>query len=103
MGDCVGDNTLVQFVEGRLFGAVRDRVEHHLADCATCRELVSELGRSSVAPAASPLKAPSLFAPGAQIANRYEVVRFIAAGGMGEVYEAIDRELGARIAIKVMR
>jgi serine/threonine protein kinase len=103
MMDCVGDNTLVQFVEGRLGGAVRDQVEAHLASCSTCRELVSELGKSSVVPLPAATKDATLFSPGELIAGRYEVVRFIASGGMGEVYEAVDRELAGRIAIKVMR
>jgi eukaryotic-like serine/threonine-protein kinase len=34
---------------------------------------------------------------------RFEVVRFLGAGGMGEVYEVLDREHDARLAAKVMR
>jgi hypothetical protein len=100
---CVGDNTLVQFVEGRLPGVMRSEVENHLAGCSSCRALVSELGRSSVVSAAAAPASTSLFPVGARISARYEVTRFIAAGGMGEVYEAVDRELGARIALKTMR
>ena len=37
------------------------------------------------------------------IALRYRVIRLIAKGGMGEVYEAQDLELGERIALKVVR
>jgi eukaryotic-like serine/threonine-protein kinase len=44
-----------------------------------------------------------LFAPGQLIGGRYEVVRFVARGGMGEVYECNDRELGQRIALKTLR
>jgi serine/threonine protein kinase len=40
------------------------------------------------------------FVPGDLIARRYLVLRFIARGGMGEVYEVQDRELGIRIALK---
>ncbi|HEV8630472.1 MAG TPA: protein kinase [Thermoanaerobaculia bacterium] len=39
---------------------------------------------------------------GAIIAERYELVRFIAQGGMGEVYEAFDRDLGAPVALKFL-
>ncbi|HUH02654.1 MAG TPA: serine/threonine-protein kinase, partial [Kofleriaceae bacterium] len=42
-------------------------------------------------------------APGAVLVDRYRVVRFVARGGMGEVYEAEDMELGARVAIKTIR
>jgi tetratricopeptide (TPR) repeat protein len=43
------------------------------------------------------------FCSGDVLAARYEIQRFIAFGGMGEVYEAEDQELGQRIAIKALR
>ena len=43
---------------------------------------------------ASPVAFPSpdghVFAPGDTICDRYKVIRFIAKGGMGEVYEVED-------------
>jgi serine/threonine protein kinase len=42
------------------------------------------------------------FSPGQVVADRYEIVRFIAKGGMGEVYEAKDLDLGDRVAIKTL-
>src|SRR5262249_8244333 len=41
--------------------------------------------------------------PGDELAGRYRIVRFVAQGGMGEVYEAHDRELDQRIAVKLLR
>ncbi len=35
--------------------------------------------------------------------DRFEILRFINEGGMGEVYEALDRELRERIALKTLR
>ncbi len=43
------------------------------------------------------------FAPGERIAGRYRVVRFLARGGMGEVYEVEDLELRERVALKTVR
>jgi serine/threonine protein kinase len=43
------------------------------------------------------------FSPGDIAAGRYKITRFIAEGGMGEVYEADDRELGGLIALKTIR
>jgi len=42
------------------------------------------------------------FSIGELVLGRFEVVRHLGTGGMGEVYEAIDRELG-RIALKTIR
>ncbi|MFL6200774.1 MAG: tetratricopeptide repeat protein [Thermoanaerobaculia bacterium] len=42
-------------------------------------------------------------APGDRIAERYRVVRFLARGGMGEVYEVEDQELRERVALKTVR
>jgi tetratricopeptide (TPR) repeat protein len=39
--------------------------------------------------------------PGMFVGGRYRVVRFIARGGMGEVYEAFDEELRVAVALKV--
>ncbi len=39
----------------------------------------------------------------AVLADRYQLGRLIARGGMGEVYEAQDRELQRRVAVKVFR
>ena len=44
------------------------------------------------------------FRPSEVISNRFEVVRFIARGGMGEVYEVRDRFLqGVNVALKIIR
>jgi eukaryotic-like serine/threonine-protein kinase len=40
---------------------------------------------------------------GEVLAGRFRIVRFIAAGGMGEVYEAEDEELRERVALKIIR
>src|ERR1017187_9552015 len=37
------------------------------------------------------------------IAGRFRIVRFIARGGMGEVYEAEDLALSTRLALKTIR
>src|SRR3984957_15236760 len=37
------------------------------------------------------------------LAGRFRIVRYIAGGGMGEVYEAEDQELRERVAVKTIR
>ena len=42
------------------------------------------------------------FSDGEPILDRFRIVRYVGGGGMGEVYEAIDLEMG-RIAFKTIR
>jgi serine/threonine protein kinase len=51
----------------------------------------------------SQVRAESAVAPGSWLAGRYQVERFIAAGGMGEVHEAHDSLLDERVAVKLLR
>jgi Tol biopolymer transport system component len=56
----------------------------------------------------SPLDQPAwqvvhTFEAGQTLCNRFEVIRLIGQGGMGEVYEAWDRELEAAVALKTIR
>jgi serine/threonine protein kinase len=59
---------------------------------------------SGLAPALAPIVplTPSL-TPGQVLSGRFEILRFVGAGGMGEVYEAMDRDLGEHVAVKVLR
>jgi tetratricopeptide (TPR) repeat protein len=51
----------------------------------------------------SPPSAPPRLEEGHLLAGRFRVVRFIAAGGMGDVYEVDDLELHERLALKTIR
>ncbi len=45
----------------------------------------------------------AVFQPNQVLAGRFRVIRFVARGGMGEVYEAEDEELNERVAVKTAR
>jgi len=53
-------------------------------------------------PGASDAANRQRFCVGELLAGRFRIIRFIAAGGMGEVYEAHDLELGEHVAIKAI-
>lgn len=46
---------------------------------------------------------PGLLHPGTSVTPRFQIIRLIGRGGMGEVYEAYDAELHEPIAIKALR
>jgi tetratricopeptide (TPR) repeat protein len=45
---------------------------------------------------------PPVFKPGEILSGRYRVVRFVAAGGMGQVFEVHDQALDERLALKTL-
>jgi serine/threonine protein kinase/tetratricopeptide (TPR) repeat protein len=46
---------------------------------------------------------PHAFSVGQVLSARFEIIRFLGCGGMGEVYEARDLDLGERLALKAIR
>ena len=53
--------------------------------------------------AAGAPRASFTFTVGEVVSSRFRVLRFLGRGGMGEVYEAQDLDLGARVALKTIR
>jgi hypothetical protein len=102
---CLQENEVQAFLEGALPTARVDGVESHLDVCLKCQLLVSAGVRTASlrthgleGEAAARLH----FEVGDVVSGRYEITRFIARGGMGEVYAAHDRMLGDEIALKVL-
>lgn len=46
---------------------------------------------------------PRAITPGSIVGKRFKIARFVGRGGMGDVYEAEDLELGGRVALKTVR
>jgi serine/threonine protein kinase len=46
---------------------------------------------------------PPILASGGLILERFEIVRLLGSGGMGDVYEIVDRELRQTLALKMIR
>ena len=63
----------------------------------------SDDDETRVLPRGSRDRSSPAFAPGDLIAQRFRILRFIARGGMGEVFEAEDLELREHVALKTIR
>src|SRR5262249_34790736 len=67
-----------------------------------CREKDRTRRYRSATQVLDELKA-SAIVPGVIIAERYEIVRELGIGGMGRIYQALDRDLDEPVALKVLR
>jgi eukaryotic-like serine/threonine-protein kinase len=81
--------------------AVRQEVERLLAEHEQAGSFLSGPAFEGLQHQTNPLR--HRFEPGGILARRFRIVRFIAAGGMGEVYEAQDLELRENLAIKTIK
>ena len=78
---------------------VRRLLRAHSSSEDFLREPVADL-HGYIAP--RPSESPVL-ADGRIVAGRFEILRFLNRGGMGEVYEAWDEELQEKVALKTIR
>jgi serine/threonine protein kinase len=105
---CLSDGDVAAFAEGKLDLVELPRLHEHLDQCERCQQLVIEAVRASAFALTHPDDGTPVadwnttFRRGSVIGGRYFIERFIARGGMGEVYEAFDRDLLERVALKTV-
>jgi serine/threonine protein kinase len=101
---CPSEDSLLAFVEGTAAADEHDRIVEHISHCDVCLTAVgsSDDQRSDSDPGEARIPSGVGFRAKDVIAARYEIQRFIARGGMGEVYDAEDRLLGGRVALKTV-
>ncbi len=68
-------------------------------DAGFCPADGTSLQHASMVPIANTENDPRL---GSRLCNRYELRRVVADGGMGRVYEGIDKQTQTRVAVKVL-
>ncbi|MDX1583992.1 MAG: serine/threonine-protein kinase, partial [Thermoanaerobaculia bacterium] len=86
--------------DGELRREVEELLAAHEEGVPILDESVSDL--APTAPFAPEHSDEPSFRPGTVVGGRFEIVNRIAAGGMGEVYVAHDRELDRQIALKTL-
>src|SRR5438552_5992305 len=104
------DQRLMQLVSAALQKPAAQRDSYLRLACPNDPELLQEasdvikgeekMGSFLRHPAIAFKDAPPAFQTGEVVAERFEIIREIGEGGMGVVYEAFDRKLNRRIAIK---
>jgi serine/threonine-protein kinase len=123
--ECFEEQTVLDFLAGRLARVELDQVERHLGACALCTDLVAvsapllngtrvnatlqQSGGSDGQPTVainddeeSPHRRKQAMQPGTVLRDTYQIVRRIGQGGMGDVYEAKHARLTGRYAVKVL-
>src|SRR6185369_11677094 len=103
---CLTENEVQALIGGAVAAARVEGIENHLDQCAKCQLLLSAGGLPVSFHERSFVREPEWpvhFEVGQLVSGRYRIVRFIARGGMGEVYEAFDVSLCARVALKTVR
>ena len=107
---CAGENTVVDFLQGRMPAAARGALEAHVDGCASCRRVLSAMVQShSHATLAATYATGSIpvslhgFLPIGEVVDRYVIRGAIGAGAMGVVYAARDPALERDLAIKVVK
>ncbi|MCE9574955.1 MAG: serine/threonine protein kinase [Deltaproteobacteria bacterium] len=91
-GTCPDDAALARLIDGDLAPAARAALLAHLDDCAACLAVVAGAAGDE----------PEALGPGDRL-GRYTIVGLLGAGAMGAVYDADDRELERRVALKLVR
>ena len=74
------------------------------SDSKFCKECGTQLGHPKDIPEVTKtIETPfTQFSPGTSLAGRYEIIKELGRGGMGEVYLAEDTDLKRQVAIKVL-
>jgi tRNA A-37 threonylcarbamoyl transferase component Bud32 len=99
---CLTVDECLDHLDGRTNPDAVLQTHAHLDACRACCSMMAEAARGESASARRPKRAFLMLAVGDRVADRYEIRRFVARGGMGEVYEAHDSLLNERVALKTL-
>jgi eukaryotic-like serine/threonine-protein kinase len=103
-GHCLAEEVIHALACGGLESRQRSKALAHLDECELCQALLADevRGLPEFAQAEDSTRPSTLMQVGALVGGRYRIRRFVARGGMGEVYEAWDVMLSEQVAIKTI-
>lgn len=106
---CLDDTQLLELAAGKYPQAHVQELLEQAEPCSVCQILLREVGRAvaetkgDITAVASRAKGCRSFEVGELISDRYRIESLLGYGGMGEVYQVLDEELGERVALKTLR
>jgi len=83
-------------------GLSRGSMLSHIEICGACRCLIAEGVRPEGPGESTTRMEPAALQVGERLLGRFEVLSFVARGGMGEVYRAKDHDLDDVVALKTI-
>jgi tetratricopeptide (TPR) repeat protein len=105
---CPTDDTIAEFVDGRLSADAVGGVESHVGACDACRDLVAEMAKLSMDRrsvdeeiATARRRRPGAICLPTVAPGNYAIERELARGGMGRILEAWDCLHQRPVALKV--
>jgi serine/threonine protein kinase len=99
---CPPEDEILTWAAGSTKLENRKQLLVHLDSCGTCQYLLAEAVRSLKPQTGDSRGTVQTFAPGDVAVDRYRIERFLAEGGMGEVYLAKDVLLEEWVALKTL-
>lgn len=91
---CLDDETLERLFGGELSRDEIARLDRHIDRCPSCRARVSSLATTAPVPLAPASE-------GRTVDARYDLRERVGAGGMAEIFRAVQRSTGRDVALKI--